>query len=65
MDKSFQLYESILVSCEISCDNCTTTKTIHGIDDGDACDEFYKQGWRTRSKTYCPECAKKKLKRLD
>ncbi len=62
---STQLHEAILTSHDISCDNCKKTESAFNIDDFDACDVFYENGWRMRSKVYCPDCAKKKLKRLD
>ena len=63
-NKSDSLYDAIIVSVEISCNNCRKTNTIHECDEFDACDSFYEDGWRmTRAQNvYCPECAKIKLK---
>lgn len=57
-----QLYEHTVVSTEIVCDFCSTKRTLYG-DDDDAIKHFYSIGWRGRTKCYCPDCAKKKLKK--
>jgi len=61
-DKSVQLYESILSTHDITCGNCGIIDSVHNIDEYEACEFFYTEGWRARNNTYCPRCAKKKLK---
>jgi len=62
---STQLWESITSIHEIHCDFCKNSDSEMCGDDFDACSAFYHKGWRARKKTYCPECAKKKLKKSD
>ena len=57
-----QLYDFVMTESAITCDFCKETDTID--DDGDAAiDHWYHEGWRGRTKCYCPKCAKKKLKK--
>ncbi len=62
--KADQLHEDILTIQEISCSKCRERNDLMNIDDFDAADIFFKNGWRrTERHCYCPKCAKKHLKK--
>ena len=57
------LYESIISEQSIICDVCSEENSLYNIDDIDACEVFFEEGWRaTPNRVYCPVCAKEKLK---
>lgn len=59
-----QLLESILTTCTIQCNKCKKIDELFNTDDYDACEYFFKKGWRqTPNNLYCPKCAKKNLKK--
>ena len=61
--KPDDLYESIQSEFTIECDNCGSQDRLHYTDEYAACQTFFDYGWRsTPNKTYCPQCANKKLK---
>lgn len=57
-----QLYDFVMTETTITCDFCKKSETIDE-DGAEAIDAWYHDGWRGRRRCYCPECAKKKLKR--
>ena len=64
-DKSFELYELIISTQEISCDRkgCKETNSVQALDDFEACDYFFEEGWRCiNGDSVCPKCRKKKTK---
>ncbi len=56
-----QLFDFVCTETTITCDLCKKSETI-SEDGAEAVDVWYREGWRGRSKCYCPNCAKKKLK---
>lgn len=58
------LWDFIEVESTITCSSCGKQKTAMG---GSNEDSFFYEGWRaTKSgNVYCPECALKKLKKVD
>ena len=66
MDKKKEkdlLYENIETTCDIYCSNCNEADSAHHIDEFGSAEYFQDKGWRaTEYNTYCPKCAKKKLK---
>lgn len=48
----------------IECTKCRCADGTFNGDEADAAQEFYKNGWRTTNENcYCPQCAKKHLKK--
>ena len=65
-EKSFELYEAIISTQEIICDKCGENNVVQNMDDLEACDYFYEQGWRgvgDNGECICPDCIKKKTKK--
>lgn len=61
--KAEDLYEDIHSMVDITCNHCGLNNHYHNLDEYDACDVFFKDGWRsTTNNVYCPKCAAKKLK---
>ena len=58
----FQLIDHIMITCEITCDNCGKQDIMRCMESEEAMDAWYREGWRGRRKCYCPKCARKKLK---
>lgn len=57
------LYEFVMTESSLRCDNCHEEGTTFMNDYAE--EHFFKKGWRaTKSKVYCPTCAKKKLKSI-
>lgn len=47
---------------EITCTSCQTTDSSSS-DEYDAIEHWFEEGWRaTETRSYCPDCAKKRLK---
>ena len=58
------LYDSIETECTITCSNCGMQSGLNAVNDFEATDIYFDEGWRGTKKgnVYCPECASKKLK---
>lgn len=65
-DKRHYLYDSIISTHEVQCDFCENSSILEGTDEFGAVHTFYDEGWRSPRgyKTYCPDCANKKLKKI-
>ena len=59
------LYNVVELTASIRCTNCGVTDTTIAIDEYESADTFYDRGWLATiyGNAYCPDCAKKKLKR--
>ena len=62
--KEYDKFDGFISSIiQISCTNCDGESETDG-DEFDAPEIFYEEGWRaTSTNCYCPNCAKKKLKK--
>jgi Zn finger protein HypA/HybF involved in hydrogenase expression len=58
------LYDSVETECTITCSKCGMQSDLYGIDDFDAVDIYFEEGWRATKtgNVYCPNCASKNLK---
>lgn len=65
-ERYMQLYDGILTSSSIGCDECGKL-SYKAMDGAEAAEEFYADGWRKlKEEIYCPNCVntKKKNKQL-